>query len=49
MESVTEKELVTVEGGGWGWVLGGVGALVAAGALGIFALRVAFTRAVSGP
>ena len=49
MESVTENELVTVEGGGWGWVLGGLAALAIAGALGIFALRVAFTRAVSGP
>ena len=49
METVTEKELFTVEGGNWGWVLGGIGALVAAGALGIFALRVAISRAVSGP
>ena len=22
METITEKELVTVEGGNWGWVLG---------------------------
>ena len=49
MEPVTEEELVTVEGGVLGWVLGGIGVLVAAGALGVFALRVAFTRAVSGP
>ena len=32
-KSVTENELVTVEGGGWGWVLGGLAALATAGAL----------------
>ena len=37
MESVTEKELVTVEGGSWRWILGGIGAFVGVVALGLFA------------